>query len=32
MTDRVLISLPGIGTLALDREVYEDAPPSSAAI
>jgi len=25
MTDRVLISLPGIGTLALDREVYEDA-------
>lgn len=25
MADRVLIPLPGIGTLALEREVYEDA-------
>ena len=25
MADRVLIPLPGIGTLALDREVYEAA-------
>jgi hypothetical protein len=38
MSDRVLILLPGVGTLALDREVYEAAlipiaapAPSSAA-
>jgi excisionase family DNA binding protein len=32
MTDRVIIPLPGVGTLAMDREVFEQALAAGASI